>query len=142
MPCLSPFKKNPGCQCGPQNETLCIPCSIPKQDLVLSWTNPVYGNGSTSLIYQGSGWKSDCAVQMIYYLDCPNAGGIQFTWTYHSACPSAPLFGCGSIYGSTFPSVPNMRLDAYSCSPLYLRYVTHECHIGASLGYTSWTVTE
>jgi hypothetical protein len=143
MPCLSPFKKNPGCQCSPQDKVLCFPCSFPKQDLVVSWTNPVYGDGSATLVYTGIPyyrWATVCSRELIFDFYCLYGGLTVFSVSYFisGSCPGGQKRSCVSLGDPTDALI----LDAYSCSPLFLRYKIFNCYPLLSSGYTSFTVTE
>ena len=56
----------------------CEPCSIPTEDLTVTWTNPLTGNGSATLTYTSpSSWATGCVDNgLIFSLECTE-GTIQ-----------------------------------------------------------------
>ena len=58
----------------------CSPCGIPRKDLTLSWTNVLFGPGSTPLVYTPPGqWNSACTNQLLFSLACPGSSDHAFT---------------------------------------------------------------
>jgi len=76
----------------------CSPCSLPRKNLVLSWTNNRLGNGSTPLVFRAPlSWTSACSQQLLFYLTC-SASLIQLGVTYDlsGSCPSGRPQTCAS----------------------------------------------
>jgi hypothetical protein len=46
----------------------CGSCRIPAHDLTVGCTNPILGNGSSTLIYSSGTWTSGCSNELVYQL--------------------------------------------------------------------------
>lgn len=121
----------------------CSPCPIPRQNLIVSWTNILLGNGSTTLTYTPSppSWTSACSNGLQYILLC-TGGQIEFqvtSWVTGS-CP-----GPGTTqYCSNLRLAPlGLTTYSYSCSPFSLtfRLTASSCPTMTSSGYTQFTIT-
>jgi hypothetical protein len=131
---------NPGACCGCANELACSPCNIPKNNLTVSWVNPIIGNGSTTLTYTAPDtWISGCTNGLIYQLSCL-ANVLVFKACYHSGAGCTGTQTCCSSSG-TAPFT--LLLSTYTCTPFSLTYATSStgCPTLFSSGYTSFTVT-
>jgi hypothetical protein len=120
----------------------CWPCAIPQTNLAVSWVNPILGDGSATLTFTPPGqWASACVHGLVFSLACP-AGIVQFRVTYFLSgeCPSGLSQECSSAGGPPF----SLRLDAYSCDPLYLRYTltAANCPFLAAGGYQTFIISE
>jgi hypothetical protein len=121
----------------------CSPCSIPRQNLTVSWINILSGNGSTTLAYTAAppSWTSACSNDLQYTLVC-TGGQIEFKVTYWVAgsCP-----GPGTTqYCSNLRTAPlGLTTYNYSCSPFSLtfRLTSSSCPTITSSGYTQFTIT-
>ncbi|WP_165251184.1 hypothetical protein [Paludisphaera soli] len=126
----------------PTGPISCGTCEIPRQNLIVSWTNALLGNGSTPLVFDGvNQWVSACANQLIIRLVCTD-GVASFRVSYFTAgnCPSGSAATCQSPGQSPLGLTPD---PASTCDPLYLRYTLNSgsCPTLASQGYTAFTVT-
>ncbi|WP_165221967.1 hypothetical protein [Aquisphaera insulae] len=119
----------------------CSPCSLPRKNLVVSWTNSQLGNGSTPLVFNApSNWTSACTQQLRFYLAC-SASLIQFGVKFflNGSCLGEPSQTCASP--GLNPQA--LVLDSWSCSPLYLHYraTAAACTALSNRGYTAFTIT-
>lgn len=132
------------CGCKPSNECCSIVCGnidIPKQNLTLTWTNPITGNGSTTLYFNGISWVSSCTNGLTFILLCTN-NSIEFRAIYYTtgSCPTGTQQYCSNIrtspYGFTGPL--NINLN-----PLSLTFNSQSsgCPAITSAGYTQFVVT-
>ena len=80
-------KYQPGCPCCADSsggKLPCWPCSLPKRDLTVSWTNVLNGNGSVRFVYQPPGvWSTGCTNGVLFTLTC--GGGLKGS---AAVCPS------------------------------------------------------
>jgi hypothetical protein len=62
----------------------CEPCTIPTQDLTLTWTNMLFGNGSVALTFTSpNNWRSGCAgTPPVYYVLQCTGGHIELQVHY------------------------------------------------------------
>ena len=142
-----PRKNQPGCPrgCGGTInccQLKCQPCTLPQKDLLLTWTNPLTGNGSTTLVYNGAGiWTSACTNGLIYQLSC-SGGQIDFQVIYFTtgSCPGGTQQYCSNLRTSPY----GLTLSAYSCSPLSLTFTSQSagCPVITGSGYTKFIVTD
>jgi hypothetical protein len=130
-----------GCNCGTITYLSCSPCPIPKQNLVLSWINPLFGNGSAPLIYT-SAWSTGCisALNMLFTLGC-NGGMIELKANYYfgSSCTSSTNY-CSNLRATGFQLV----LASYTCGSgftLNFTLTTMSCPTISANGFTGFTVT-
>ena len=141
---------------GSSSSTLiCNPCNmpgqgIPKTNLTLSWTNPLSGNGSTTLVYEslGPNWVTSigstfCTVNGLQANLLCTGGNIELRIIYWTSGSCAT--GGASQYCSNQRAAPfGMTLAAgYTCMPLSLRFTLSSlgCPALVLSGYTSFTVT-
>ncbi len=129
------------CCCTGISYLSCSPCNIPKANLTLSWTNPLVGPGSATLIYTTGpdAWKTvGCVNQQIYEIKCLS-GVVTFEVTYFTSgvCPTGQSATC--ISGDVFPL--GLTLDSHTCSPFSFTWNTNNCPIGQAPGYLTYTVT-
>ncbi len=128
---------------GSTGAVTCSPCSIPKQNLIVSWINILSGNGSTNLTYTPSppSWKSACSNGLQYILVC-TSGQIELQVTYwvSGSCP-----GPGTTqYCSNLRNAPlGLIISSYSCSPFAVTFgvTSSSCPTITSSGYTQFTIT-
>lgn len=98
----------------------CVPCSLPRTDLTVSWTNTgTIGNGSTSMARSGSTWASACVDQLRFTLACTSSL-IQFGVSIFADgdCTGEPTQACVSPGLNPLSLV----LDYWTCSPFHLHY--------------------
>ena len=127
---------------GSSPELSCSPCGIPKKNLTLSWTNVLFGPGSTPLVYTPPGqWISACTNQLLFALACPGSS-ITLTATYFLSgfCPTGQGQSCVSPGVDPF----SLSLAGSSCSPFFLHYTVTGpgCPVLWSSGYTSLAISE
>jgi len=122
----------------------CSPCSIPEQNLTLSWVNLISGNGSTSLVYSNTGppvsWTSACTNGLLYKLLC-TGGEVEFRVIYFTAgsCPSGTQQYCSNLRVTPF----GLTLSSYTCSPFSMTFLSKSaaCPAITGSGYTQFTIT-
>jgi hypothetical protein len=120
----------------------CTPCSIPRRNLTLSWTNPLLGAGSTTLAFAPPGqWNSPCVNRLLFQLSC-TGGSVRLAVTYFVSgdCPGGQSQSCVSPGLTPFA----ITLDSFSCNPLLLHYTVGNtgCPALWDEGYTAFTITE
>ncbi len=122
----------------------CGQCQIPRQNLTVSWTNLILGNGATSLVYSGNPttqWASACTNQLLYELVCTQ-NQVEFRVYYFvsGSCPSGQSQYCSTIRSNPF----RLTQTSLTCSPLLLTcsVTSASCPNLASNGYTSFTVSQ
>jgi hypothetical protein len=81
--------------------TTCEPCNIPNEDLTVSWTNVILGDGSATLHYTSgpSLWKSDCVDGgVIFQLQCTGTS-IEFRGIFfiEGECPTGTASYCSNV---------------------------------------------
>ena len=76
----------------------CSPCSIPRKNLTLSWTNILIGDGSTPLVFVPPGqWNSACTNQLLFSLACPGSSvTLSVTYFLSGSCPTGQSQSCVS----------------------------------------------
>jgi hypothetical protein len=127
---------------------VCSPCSLPKSNLTISWTNPLTGNGSATLVYTASPqqWLAQCVDSGLTFKLLCTSGGIELQITYYTSggCPGGTSQFCSNLRASPL----ELLLTASTCSPLSLTFSpSSPGHFGDlcpqvySLGNTQLTVT-
>jgi hypothetical protein len=129
-----------GCGCCGTPLCTCGSCSVPQENLTVSWTNPIAGNGSATLVYSSCVlWESGCTNQLLYELVCTGSS-VEFRVYYFLAgsCPTGT-----SQYCSTLRSSPNgLTRTGLTCgSSFLLTCTTANCTQLGTLGYTSFSVS-
>ena len=121
----------------------CAPCSIPKKNLTVSWTNSLSGNGSTALIYTPSplAWASPCSNGLQFALLC-TANQVEFRVKFWvtGTCPGP---GNTQFCSNLRPPPYGLTMSSYSCSPfsMTLQPTSSTCQTVTSSGYTQFTIT-
>jgi hypothetical protein len=129
-----------GCCCGGYS---CGACSIPQQDLVISWDNLISGPGSATLVYSGSPttWNSGCVDQLIYELLCTsNAVEFRVYYFLSGSCPTGQSQYCSTI-GTAPYALTQTGLTCGSSFLLTCTVSSSSCPTLASYGYTDFTVS-
>lgn len=120
----------------------CSPCSIPAQNLTLSWVNAILGNGSTPLIYTATpaSWTSGCANGLLYKLLC-TGGEVELRVIYFTtgSCPTGTQQYCSNLRVTPY----GLTLSSYTCSPFSMTFLPKSaaCPAITSSGYTQFTIT-
>jgi hypothetical protein len=120
----------------------CSPCGIPAQNLTISWTNPISGNGSTILTYTPTpaSWTSGCSGGLLYTLLC-NTGQVEFRVIYFTtgSCPTGTQQYCSNLRATPFALI----LSTYTCSPFSMTFLSRSsgCPTITNSGYTRFTIT-
>jgi hypothetical protein len=120
-------------------------CMIPEQDLTVSWTNPLLGNGSTTLTYNAGPktWTSSCSNGLLCTLKCnltENTPEFIITYFISGVCPTGQNGNC-----STLGTNPNkLTRTGLTCGAEFL--LTAECDdtgcpVVFSNGFTGFTVS-
>jgi hypothetical protein len=132
-------------EAGGSHETLavaCSPCAIPSKNLVVSWTNPILGNGSTMLSFNGlNQWISACVRQIRVLLKCSESTAQLMVEYYVSGdCPN----GQGVLCDNRGANPNNLILTASSCTPFSISFslTNATCPILWGNGYRGFTITE
>ncbi len=122
----------------------CGQCQIPRQNLTVSWTNLILGNGATPLVYSGTPttqWVSACASQLLYEIVCTQ-NQVEFRVYYFvsGSCPSGQSQYCSTIRSNPF----GLTQTNLTCSPFLLTctVTSASCPNLASNGYTSFTISQ
>lgn len=121
----------------------CSPCSIPTQNLTLSWVNVISGNGSTTLTYANTpaAWTSGCTNGLLYKLVC-TGGQVELRVIYFTtgSCPTGSQQYCSNLRATPF----GLTLSSYTCSPFSLTFLSRSaaCPTVANSGYTQFTITK
>ena len=123
--------------------TLCLPCSIPDEDLIVSWVNLLSGDGLATMTYTSgpSAWTASCVDDgLIFKLGC-NSGNIELRVTFFVAgdCPDGESNVCSNFGVPPFA----FTLSSYICSPFSLTFAVSEdgCPAVYGAGNTQITVT-
>jgi hypothetical protein len=94
----------------------CSPCPIPEENLTLSWTNLIGGNGSTTMTYSSTpskSWTTGCCDGGIFFQLLCTSGGIELRAYYFTSgsCPTGTTAYCSNLLGS-----PNaLTLSSHTC---------------------------
>jgi hypothetical protein len=126
----------------------CSPCTLPTTDLTLSWVNPIYGDGSVPIVYNGDpsspAWAntgcSGALGELVFQLACVD-GSLNLKVVYFTggACPTGTTSFC-QTGGS---SGHQLTLASYTCSPLSVTFdsTLSSCPALTNNGYTQFVVT-
>jgi hypothetical protein len=121
----------------------CSPCSIPHQNLTVSWVNTLLGNGQAVLVYTAfpTSWTSGCANGLQFKLLC-TGGQVEFRAIYWTsgACPGpGQTQYCSNLRATPF----GLALSSSNCTPLSLTFTISSvtCPAISASGYTSFTIT-
>lgn len=101
---------------GGGGSTACSPCNIPNEDLTISWTNLITGDGSATLTYTPGPprWISACADEgLIFQLQCTGGFELRAIFFIEGECPTGTESYCSNL--RTAPLT--LTLESYTCSP-------------------------
>ena len=100
--------------------TSCGPCNIPNEDLTVSWTNLISGDGSTTLTWNGltggaARWTSGCADEgLLFELQCTGGGmELRAIFFVEGECPTGTPSYCSNLQAAPLA----LTLESYTCSP-------------------------
>ncbi len=122
----------------PRPQICCNPCALPKQDMVLSWTNPTLGNGSSSLTFD-SGTDMWSAAQGFTY----SAANYTMTWTLRclSGLVSVSAVVSDGTTSRTYGNGTGLLVVVDACNPLHIRILPVDATL-ISYGFTGWFIDE
>jgi hypothetical protein len=128
---------------------LCSPCTIPNQNLTISWVNPLAGNGSDTLVYNPSGptWATGCSGgagvgnQLLFTLLC-TGGQIELRVIYFvsGSCPTGQSNYCSNLRTTG----SQLFLSSYTCGSgftMVFTSTTQSCPTISASGFTSFVIT-
>lgn len=135
-------------------------CTIPLQNLTLSWINSIFGNGNTPLAYNGNPispvWQSACIalgglISASWSLACQVVLGVSYTTLTFSGfggttCAGSPAQCTGTVPGGSGATSLNL-VAGYTCGPaISITWdassgVTTYCSNATASGFTSFSVT-
>jgi hypothetical protein len=123
---------------------VCEPCTIPAEDLTISWTNLIGGNGSATLTYSsmpGSSWSTGCVDEGIFFTLACTDGGIELRATFFvsGVCPTGETSYCSNLRAEPLALI----LSSYTCSPFSLTFAVGAaaCPTLYSFGNTQCLIT-
>ncbi len=122
---------------------VCSPCNLPITNLTISWTNPLTGNGSATLIYSASPqqWLAQCVDNGLTFKLLCTGGGVELQATYYTSggCPGGTSQYCSNLRSSPV----ELTLSSSTCSPLNITFTVGAsmCPQVYSLGNTQFVVT-
>ena len=136
-----------GCTCTGGSGTTCSPCTIPNENLTISWVNLLVGNGSDTLVYSAGTWSTGCSGgagtgnQLIFTLFC-TSGSIEFRVYYFisGSCPTGQITYCSNLLASP----RKLTLASYTCGAGFTLVFTEtslSCPAVTGSGFTSFTIT-
>ena len=123
--------------------TTCSPCGIPNEDLTLSWTNILHGNGSVTLVYGGGVWASATCEDdnLLFVLEC-DGGTIELRAIFFTGghCPTGDQEYCSNLRS---PPLQIPLID-HTCSPFSVTFEVTETGCGALFGdgNTNFAITQ
>ncbi len=103
----------------------CSPCAIPEENLTLSWTNLIGGNGSATMTYSSTpskSWTTGCCDGGLYFTLACAGGTIELRAYFFTSgsCPTGTTGYCSNL----------------EAAPLELTLTSHTCGSGFSLTFT------
>ena len=97
--------------------TTCDPCNIPNEDLTISWTNLITGDGSATMMYTSgpSLWTTGCVDEgLIFQLNCTGGGfELRAIFFIEGECPSGTRSYCSNLQAAPL----TLTLESYTCTP-------------------------
>jgi hypothetical protein len=110
---------------GGRGTTTCTPCNIPSEDLTITWTNILTGNGSATMTFgTGPTWQTGCVDSGLQFLlSCEN-GSIELRAIFFvsGSCPTGSTNYCSNLRTSPL----TLTLTSYICSPIILTFAVSE----------------
>ena len=105
--------------------TICMPCTIPNEDLTITWTNILTGNGSATMTFGGGpSWLTGCVDNGLQFLLQCNSGQIELRAIFFvsGTCPTGSQNYCSNL--RTNPLA--LTLVDHTCSPFSLTFTLTE----------------
>ena len=121
----------------------CSPCNLPASNVMLSWTNPLLGNGSAVMVYTPSpqAWTTGCCDGGLYFqLFCTHSTiELRGYFFLSGVCPTGVTSYCSNLQASPL----KLTLSSHTCSPLSLVFSVNgvDCPTLFADGNTQFTVT-
>ena len=121
----------------------CAPCDIPTEDLTISWTNLLSGNGSAPMNYATglNAWTTECVDSGLQFRLSCTAGEIELRVFFFVTgfCPTGQSDFCSSRRSAPLALVPS----GYTCSPFSLTFAVTEagCPTIYEIGNTQFVIT-
>ena len=121
----------------------CSPCSIPTEDLTVSWMNLLDGDGMATMAYDAGthSWSSGCADNGLFFSMSCNSGEIEFRANFFTSgvCPTGTINYCSNLRTPTL----KLTITDYTCSPfsLTIDVTDSDCPTVYSFGNTQFVVT-
>jgi hypothetical protein len=122
--------------------TGCLPCNIPNENLTISWTNLLTGDGSATMTFGGGpSWATGCCDNgLMFTLGC-NSGSIELRAIFFvsGTCPTGSSNYCSNLRAGPL----SLTLESHSCSPFSLTLALTEagCPELFDEGNTQFTIT-
>jgi hypothetical protein len=113
-----------GAGSGGGGTTACSPCSIPNEDLTITWTNILTGNGSATMTYTPGQWETGCVDSGILFRLACNGGSIELRAIFFLSgfCPTGSTNYCSNLRTSPL----TLTLASHLCSPFSLTFTVSE----------------
>lgn len=113
-----------GCGCCGPGVNACLPCGIPAQNLTVSWTNILHGNGSATMVYNAGTLSHQTAScvdnNLLFRLSC-TGGTIELRGIYFTGgggCPGGTQDYCSNQR----PDSRRLVLASSTCTPFSLTF--------------------
>ena len=116
--------------------------TIPDEDLTITWTNILTGNGSTTMKF-GSGptWQTGCVDSGLQFILACNSGSIELRAVFFvsGSCPTGLSNYCSNLRSNPL----SLTLAEHICSPFSLTFTLDEtgCPELTDEGNTQFVIT-
>jgi hypothetical protein len=110
---------------GGGGRTLCSPCTIPNEDLTITWTNILTGNGSATMRFGGGpSWVTGCVDSGVQFALGCTAGLIELRSMFFvsGSCPTGSSNYCSNLRGNPL----TLTLASHTCSPFTMTFMLSE----------------
>jgi hypothetical protein len=93
----------------------CGQCPVPQVDMTVAWTNPITGDGSTTMKFSGGFWQSECSNNVIYEMSCANTQ-MEFRVRYFTVgpCPTGQSERCSNLAPAPFKLIQTTLRCGYN----------------------------
>jgi hypothetical protein len=123
---------------------VCSPCTIPAENLTISWTNLLTGDGLGMLTYSrmpSPSWATSCVDNGVEFTLACTGGEIELRVYFFVSgiCPTGETDYCSNLQESPL----TLTLTDQTCSPFGLTFTVGEssCPTVYSLGNTTFVIT-